>query len=241
MSKLAEAIRRTLRSEAAPMGFGAARAAPKATMLVGVIGGAAGDADVVVLEARGKVPSPSDVERARGEGVAVVGLRANDVERSALEELRKGGLDFLLFDPDSTPAAALLDDQLGYVMAVSGEADEGYLRSLSPLNLDAFYLEDLPSPLTVARQLELTRIGVFGGRPIVARVKADADKTELECLRAAGVVVLLLEDASGVARLKETVMSLPPRRVRKDERPSIAVALPRTQPEHDHEEEEDDD
>jgi hypothetical protein len=222
------------------MGFGAARAAPKATMLVGVFGGAADGAEVVVLDGRGKAPAVSDIERAKAEGVAAVGLRANDIDRSSLEELGKAGLDFLVFEPDSTPAAALLDDKVGYVMAINGQPDENYLRSLSPLNLDAFYLDDLPSPLTVARQLELTRIGVFGGRPIVARVKADADKTELECLRAAGVVVLLLEDASGLARLKETVMSLPPRRARKDERPSIAVALPRAQPEHDHDDDDDD-
>src|SRR5262245_41592354 len=37
MAKLADAIRRSQRIESAPMGFGAARVAPKATMLVGAI------------------------------------------------------------------------------------------------------------------------------------------------------------------------------------------------------------
>src|SRR5574339_665062 len=110
MSKLAEAIRRTLRSEAAPMGFGAARAAPKATMLVGALGAAAAGADIALLDGRARMPSASDLERAKADGAAVVGLRANDVDRESLAALRKAGLDFLVFEPDSTPAAALLDE-----------------------------------------------------------------------------------------------------------------------------------
>ena len=241
MSKLADAIRRTMRPEATPMGFGAARAIPKPTMLVGAFGAGGSEADIVVVDGRAGAPSAKEIERAKGEFATAVGLRANQVDRSLLGELRRSGLDFLIFEPEATPAAALLDDEIGYVMALQGQPDEAFLRSLGPLNLDAFYLEDIPSPLTVARQLELTRIGVFGGRPVITRVKADADKTELECLRAAGVVGLLVEDARGVAKLKETVMALPPRRLRKEERPSVAVSLPRAQPQHDHDDDDDDD
>jgi hypothetical protein len=92
----------------------------------------------------------------------------------------------------------------------------------------------------VARQLDVTRIGVLGGHPLIVRARPDADKTDLECLRAAGVVGLLVEDAGGVSRLKETVMSLPPRRSRRDERPSVAVSLPRVQPDHDRDDDDDD-
>ncbi len=241
MSKLSDAIRRTLRSESTPMGFGAARAQPKASMLVAVLAGAgqeAAGADLVVLDGRGGAPSAADVQKA-ADG-AVAGAWARGIDRGALAELHKGGLDFLIFEPESTPAAALLEDDVGYVMALPPSPEESFLRSLGPLNLDAFYLEEVPSPLTVAGQLELTRIGVFGGRPVIARVRPDADKSDLECLRAAGVAVLLLDGPSGVERLKATVMSLPPRRVRKDERPSVAVSLPRAQA-HDHDDDDDDD
>ncbi|HEY7269992.1 MAG TPA: hypothetical protein VH951_09210, partial [Dehalococcoidia bacterium] len=68
MSKLSDAIRRTLRSESTPMGFGAARPTPKATMLVGLIGRAsdaanAAAADVVVIDGNA---SADDVSRAKG-------------------------------------------------------------------------------------------------------------------------------------------------------------------------------
>jgi hypothetical protein len=243
MSKLGDAIRRTMRAEAAPMGFGAARPQPKATMLVGVLaraGTRVEGADVIVIDAPGGLPSAADVKAAsEANNGAVIGVRTNKAEREALAELGKSGLGFLLFDPDSTPAAALLEDEVGFVPALPADPEESYLRSLAPLSLDAFYLDTLPSPLTVARQLELTRIGVLGQHPVIAKVPADAGKSDLECLRAAGVAVLLVEDVSKVGQLKETVLSLPPRRARKDERPSM-VALPRTQPPHEHEEDDDD-
>jgi hypothetical protein len=239
MSKLSDAIRRTLRSESAPMGFGASRPAPKATVLVGFIGraadaAAATGADVVVLDGA----TADDLAKVKaGNGAAVVGLSAKNAGRAALAELRKAGLDFLIFDAETTPAAALLEDDLGFVLALPEKVEDDFFRSLEALQLDALYLQELPSPLTVARGLQLMR----GRRPIIARVKPDADKTELETLRAAGVALLLLEDASGIAGLKETVLSLPPRRVRRDDRPGVAVPRTAVQPEHDDDDDDDDD
>jgi len=244
MSKLAEAIRRTMRAESAPMGFGAARPAPKPTMLVGVIGPAATapDADVIVVDSGDRLPAPPDIARLReANAAAAIGVKARNADRATLAELAKQGLDFFLFDPESTPASALLEDSLGFVLALPGSIDAEYLRSLEALSLDAFYLENLPSPLTVQRQLELMRIAVIGRRPVMARVPGDGDATELETLRAAGVAVLLLEDPSGVKKLKEAVLALPPRRARREERPVVSVPRTALQPEHDHDDDDDDD
>lgn len=248
MSKLADAIRRTMRAEAAPMGFGAARTSPKATMLVGVLANSnslakAQGADLVIIDRRGGRVSASDISKAGEATQAIVGLRARDADRASLAEMRKAGLDFLIFDADSTPASALLEEDLGYVLALPDKPEESLLRSLEPLSLDAFYVDDLPSPLTVGRELELMRVGVFGRRPVMGRVKPDVDKGELECLRAAGVAVLLLEDPAAVEALKETVLSLPPRRPRREERPAVAIprAAVQLEPEHEHEDDDDDD
>jgi hypothetical protein len=244
MSKLAEAIRRTMRAESAPMGFGAARPAPKATMLVGVIGKAAAspDADVIVIDSGDRLPAGSEVARLREANPgAAVGVKARNADRAALAELAKQGLDFLVFDAESTPASALLEDSLGFVLALPDRVDGEYMRSLEALSLDAFYLADLPSPLTVQRQLDLMRIAVVGRRPVMARVPGDGDVAELEALRAAGVAVLLLEDASGVKKLKEAVLALPPRRARREERPAISIPRAAVRPEHDQDDDDDDD
>jgi hypothetical protein len=239
MSKLADAIRRTYRAEAAPMGFGAARPAPRATMLVGFIGrasdaGNAAAADVVVISGNA---SPEDIAKAKGaNGSGVVGLAARDADRSTLASLRTSGLDFLIFDAESTPASALLEEEVGFVLALPSKPDDELFRSLDALQLDALYVEEVPAPLTVARGLQLMR----GRRPIVARVKPGLAKDDLETLRAAGVAVLLLEDASAIEGLKQTVLSLPPRRVRRDDRPAVSVPRTAVVPEP-HPEENDDD
>ena len=48
-------------------------------------------------------------------------------------DLAKIGLGFLLFEPESTPAAALLEEDLGFVFTVPAGAEESYLRSLAPM------------------------------------------------------------------------------------------------------------
>src|SRR5262245_35174775 len=128
MSKLGDAIRRSMRAEAAPMGFGAARPQPKATMLVGVLtAGAvkAEGADVVVIDAPAGLPSVAGIKAAvDGNNGAVVGVRTNQADREPLAELAKNGLGFLLFEPESTPAAALLEEDLGFVFTVPQGAEE---------------------------------------------------------------------------------------------------------------------
>jgi hypothetical protein len=146
----------------------------------------------------------------------------------------------VVFDPDATPAAVLLDDDLGYVLALPSQPDELYLRSLESLSLDAVYLESLPSPLTVARQLELNRLGLFGRKPLMCLVQPGMSSEDLRCLRAAGAGVLLAAGADAVKTLKEAVVALPPRKSRKEE--SRAVSLPRGAiPTDDDDDDEDDD
>ncbi len=248
MSKLADAIRRSQRIEAAPMGFGAARLASKPTMLVAYLGPAARlaeatekGADLVILDARSRRLSPDDASKARPTaGTLPLGAWMSLDGSESATSLREAGVDFLLVDADSTPAAALLDDKLGYVLSLPASPDELFLRSVEPLSVEAVFLQSLPAPLTVAGQMELMRVGMLTHKPLLAKVEPGADKSELECLRNAGVAVLVVEGAAdGLVRLKETVQALPPRRVRRDERPM--VTLPRAVVQHDHDEDDDDD
>ena len=69
--------------------------------------------------------------------------------------LKAAGLDFLAFEAEHTPASALLDGDVGYVLIVPANPEELFLRSLEPLNLEALFLHDVPQPLTVAKQIDL--------------------------------------------------------------------------------------
>jgi len=235
MSKLADAIRRSQRVEAAPMGFGAARPTQKATMLIGYLSNGSTNvdkaceagADFVLAKSTAKEVTAAEAEAlSAGATGAPAGIWGS--VGAATADLQKSGLDFLVIDPEKTPAAALLNEELGYVLVLPDEPGELFLRSLEPLSLDAVYLNTIPSPFTVAKQIDLTRIASLARKPIVCSVKADIGKDDLQCLRAAGVALLLVEgDPLGVKRLKETVLSLPARRQRRDERP--VVSLPRGQ------------
>src|SRR5688500_8179321 len=117
MSKLADAIRRSQRVEATPMGFGAARPATKSSMLVGFRGdaGAAAtaeeSADFLLIEADADSASAKELRSKAGE--LPLGLLLKNAG-TPTKELREAGVDFLAVEP-GTPASVLLDDDMGYV------------------------------------------------------------------------------------------------------------------------------
>jgi hypothetical protein len=246
MSKLADAIRRSQRVEAAPMGFAAARPVQRPTMLVGAIVDASGvaaagqaGAEVIVVEA-GSL-SPDDVKKAReAAGDAVLGARTAVADSDGAKALREAGLDFLLIDADTTPASALLDDDLGYALALPAAPEELFLRSLDALSLEALYLAAVPSPLTVAGQIELGRVAGLGRKPLISKTASSASKDDLQCLRAASVAVVVT-DVAGVAALKETVASLPPRRGRREDQRTVVTLPHGNSGSHEHEDDDDDD
>jgi hypothetical protein len=220
------------------MGFGAARPAAKPTMLVGFRGPVAGlasasaNADLLLIEV-----SARDLDAAK---VKEMRSMANDLPLGVLpapapaikpKEMRAAGIDFLAFEPDSTPASVLLDEDMGYVLILPDQPDDTardlFLRSLDSLSLEALYLDGVPSPLTVSEQIALGRVGLITRKPLISRVQPDISSEDLQCLRAAGVVALVVDSADGVTKLKESVAALPARRQRKDDRP--VVALPRGQ------------
>jgi hypothetical protein len=228
MSKLADAIRRSQRVESAPMGFGATKAESRPTMLVGYFGpegdvakALAAGADFVLVDGRSGSVDAAKLRSAAGD--LPLGAWTTAADSAAAKALREGGIDFLVVAEDS-PAASLLDEDLGYVLALPSQPEELFLRSLEPLSLEALLLHNIPSPLTVAGELELSRTGGLARRPMLCETAAGASLDDLQCLRAAGVAGVMT-DVGGLAQLKETVKSLPQRKARRDER--AVVSLPR--------------
>ena len=224
------------------MGFGAVRAEPRPTLLVGYFGPQSdaakareAGADFVLIDGRsGSV----DTAKARGDaGDLPLGAWTPAQDSAAAKALREGGLDFLVVAEDS-PAASLLDDDLGYVLALPSQPEEAFLRSLEPLALEALLLHNIPSPLTVAGELELSRTGGLARRPMICETASNASADDLQCLRAAGVAGVMT-DAAGVARLKDAVKALPQRKPRREER--AVVSLPRGQAAAAEDDDDDDD
>ena len=209
------------------MGFGAAKTESRPTMLVGFFGAEAqiaaardAGADFILVDARdGKLDAAKAREAA---GDLPLGAWTIVQDSAAAKELRESGVDFLLVGEES-PAASLLDEDLGYVLALPPQPEELFLRSLEQLPLEALMLHNIPSPLTVAGELELSRTGSLARRSMLCETAASASVDDLRCLRAAGVAGVMTQ-VDGLAQLKETVQSLPPRRTRREER--AVVSLP---------------
>jgi hypothetical protein len=221
MSKLADAMRKAARPEARAIGFAATSAKANPTMLVIARAGSAADvrksadqgADCVITASA----TLSDA------GKAVWGSEAPMKDRGGAQALVKSGADFLVFDDETTDAAVLLEEDLGYVMRIAFDAPDTFLRTVEGMPLDALLLPPLDSALTVRRTLDLRRIATFARKPLLLPVENSVEPAVLEALRDCGVIGVIAEGAAGVTALRPKVDGLVPRRKAKDAR-SVQLA-----------------
>lgn len=237
MSKLADLIRRTTHVQPAPLGFAIASQKPRPTMLLvatlrerwsQAANAVSAGADVLLLAG---TPSEKDLAQAISAADGrPCGLQPPQVDADKLSQLREAGIDFLALEPE-TSAAALQDEQLGFVMQLTGELSDTELRTHDALPLDAILVGPSAGPLTIQRQMELLRISDLTRRPLLLTVQADSDQQDLRPLRDAGVALVAVDlterDAiKELRRLRKAIDDLPARRSpRRDERPE--VTLPR--------------
>jgi hypothetical protein len=199
MSKLADAIKRTTRAEAPPIGFAPTQSKPRPTMLLAalVAPNAAAPEGADVLLVHGAVQAPA------ANGAKQQPLRGAWLDGAAdAAQARDGGFDFVVFNGDEAPAAVLLEEETGLVMQAPDELPDSLLQALQWLPLDALLLH-WEGTLTVRRQLELQRVSGFSRKPLFIFLADEPAAREMEALREAGVVgiVVDLTQAGGEKRL----------------------------------------
>jgi hypothetical protein len=244
MSKLGDKIRKARRLELGAIGFGAMAARPQApSMLLLVHGPASGMRPAGDLAGRGVDAvflSLSNPQAEIGQ-VAKWAQEAGDVPCGAqvaaasgriVAELKEAGADFLAFDAEATSAETLLQTEMGYVLTLSGEPTDSFLRALDAFPLDGLWLYDWQGPLTVRRQMELLRLHLLSRTPLFVPARPDIAPAELECLRDAGVVAVALNGAEDstwqrLGDLRQAIDGLPPRAHRRGERPEAVLPLGR--------------
>ena len=252
MSKIADLIRRVTRIEPGPIGFGAGpRKRPPTMALVALVGerwpqhtreAIEAGADAVILSSR---PGDRDLKEAAGAaGGHACGLRMSGGELD-LAKVREAGVDFLVLDLAS-PASALLDEELGFVMHVSGELSDAQLRALEPSPIDAVSLEHDVDVATVAGLLELRRVVGLARRALLAQVRADAQQGDLLALRQAGVALVGVDTndrgaIEAIKRLRGVIDELPapPKRKREEAEIRLPTAASRAVAPADDDDEED--
>lgn len=256
MSKLGEKIRKARRVESEAIGFGPMAARPAApSMLLMVQGPASGmrppgdlagrGVDAVFLSLSNPQGNIDQLARwAKEAGDVPCGAQVMAASRKTVAALREAGADFLVFDAEATSAEALLETEMGYVLALCGEPTDSFLRALDTFPLDGLWVHDWRGPLTVHRQIELRRLHLLSRTPLFVPARPDIGRGELECLRDAGVVGVAVNGVEAgtwqqLGDLRQAIDGLPPRTRRREERPEVMLPLGRgLAPQAEEEEEE---
>lgn len=224
MSKLSDALRRVTQRESRPIGFTATATKAPPTMLVlaqagGADAGALKDAgaDGAILQSGGTGPDGS-----------LWGVELTSGGREKAVELAGAGCAFIVFDAETTDAAVLLEDDLGFIMRVDPDASDTFLRTVEGLPVDALLVPGVGAPLTVRRTLDLRRITGFTRKPLIVEVDAATDGTTLETLRDCGAIAVVANGTAGATALRAAVDALPPRKRKGEGRGSSLNLAART-------------
>ena len=242
MSKLFNKIRKITRVEPAPLGFGMAAARPRPPSLLLMVHGpgsairppanlADSGLDALLLSLNPEKEAAEAARWAKAAGDLPCGVRVPSAASETVAALQQAGIDFLAFEAESASADALLDTEMGYVLALSGDPSDTLLRAMADFSLDALWLPDWRGPLTVQSQLELRRIYLLARTPLLVPVRADIGAGDLECLRDTGVVGVAVDGHEHGAwdrlpALRQAIDGLPPPRVRRrGERPQATLPV----------------
>lgn len=162
---------------------------------------------------------PSRLKRALKDAPdAALGVEVNSLDNDSAAELQKAGADFAVI-ATAAEASALLENKLGFVLALDEEVSDIALRSLRELPVDALIAPALEEPLTISDQLELIRISNLSGKPLLTQVAGDVPEGQLRVLRDAGVVgIMVTGDDKHIGDLRKRIDGLPPRGEQSKER-----------------------
>jgi hypothetical protein len=208
MTKLSDAIQSARRHGGRSLGFGATSGAdqPKRGLLIASVGNDAAGADVqIVLEAE------SVATAVAAAGAIPIGLGPAALTSDAAAAAQQASASFAVFDPATTNADALLNEELEYCVRVALDADEGQLRAIGSLRPVLIILSSLSDPLPVTEMLALRRAVMLTGAPAAVRVEPGASAPFLQSLRDSGVIALGLADPSSadVDALRARIAELP--------------------------------
>ncbi|MGQ9573396.1 MAG: hypothetical protein ACUVV3_09520 [Dehalococcoidia bacterium] len=244
MSKLSDKIRKATRLEPAPIGFGVMAARRRAPSMLLMVYGPASDmrppselagrgVDAILLSLSNPQAELNQMTRwAKEAGDVPCGAQVMAANGKTVAALKEAGADFLAFAAETTNAEALLDTEMGYLLALSDDPSDSLLRAMDSFPLEGLWLYDWCQPLTVRAQMELRRLYLLSRTPLFVPARPDINAAELECLRDVGVVGIALNGAESstwqrLGDLRQVIDALPPRVRRREERPEVVLPLGR--------------
>jgi hypothetical protein len=259
MSELIEKFKKASSGTAQPMGFRVARpsaALPKLLLIAGLKsalpdkpGDCVDGADAVLVRLEETPGEKTMRKMAESLDHLPWGLYLEDDSDGLIEKAGKSGLDFVVFSTADRVGAMPKDKKIGKVLEVESAMDDGLLRAVNDLPVDAILISDGPEsgPLLWHQLMIFQHLANLLPKPLIVPAPIDLSEEELQALWEAGVDGVLMaadvEKTGGFKGLRQTIDKLPPRTGRKSGR--TPVMLPRAAGEErpatppDEEEEED--
>jgi hypothetical protein len=162
---------------------------------------------------------PWGLDLADGEAKKVAGMGA--------------GVDFMIFAIDNQVADIPKDDKTGKILQVESSLDDGLLRAINDLPVDAVLATDVlgsenSSSLIWHQLMILQHLANLLSKPLIIPASPGISEKELKALWDAGVDGLLVafdKDGTGIEELRRAIDKLPPRSRRRPGKPG--VMLPR--------------
>jgi hypothetical protein len=143
------------------------------------------------------------------------------------------GADFVVFPAASQVADIPGDEKTGKILEVESSIDDGLLRAINDLPVDAVLVADTfkdNSSLVWHQLMKLQHLANMLRKPLMVQVPASANEKDLKVLWESGVDGIVVEidavGAKGLKELRQAIDKLPSRSGRK--RGKVDVLLPHT-------------
>lgn len=242
MSKFIDKLKRVSQAAPQPIGFRRAEAVPAEAKIQLVARMGAGDIENPADYAAGAdavlVPiskSGSGVETLKEVSKAMPDIPwggwLGDISAGKTKQMVAHGCDFVVFAASGTPIVLPQNDEPGKILEVEASLDEGLLRAVNELPVDAVLIapeEEGSGVLTWYQLMRFQRFADLLAKPLLVSVPAGVSADELLVLWGAGVDGVVVEaGAEGVKGLRQVIDKLTFPTPRKREKRE--VLLPRTE------------
>ena len=177
--------------------------------------------DIIILNV-------ADPSRLRGKFKAgnnsTLGIQTEVLDPATITKIQGAGADFAMLSENSE-ATTILNQDLGFVMTIKHEISDVSLRMLEDLSLDAILVPTPNGPLTIEEQLKLRRISALSRTMLLINVAADITTKQLQALRAAGVVGVIIDAGIPIDSIRKAIDSLPAQDDHNSERMDAIVPM----------------
>ena len=227
MSRFVEKLEKVGTSSPIPMGFGAAGRdgeSPDSLLLIArsTVGGLNRKAGILDSHPDAYLvdigsSKPADLGKtAEKLGQRLWGIEAEVLDGPKARELKELGCDFVVFRDEDTGAEVLNDEELGKFIAVGLDLTEEAARAIQELPIDGVLVTLGPEmlPLTVQKLMAIQSARCLVDKPFLIAAKPELGGSELESLRNAGILGLVLNSDSrdALTRTKDAIVALPRQR-----------------------------